>query len=78
MVITTQEFSSKQKSVAFNMKHRKCSFSRIENVLQRSSESVCKRWPCRDHREHLENPSKLWKQLSKPGILEKLKKKGRA
>jgi hypothetical protein len=56
------------------MKHRKCSFSRIENVLQRNSESVCKRWPCSDHREHLENPSKLWRQLSKQGILEKLRK----
>jgi hypothetical protein len=44
------------------------------NVLQRSSESVCKRWPCSDHREHLENPSKLWRQLSKQGILEKLRK----
>jgi hypothetical protein len=29
-ITTTQEFSSKQKSVAFNMRHRTCSFSRIE------------------------------------------------
>jgi len=43
-------------------------------VLQRSSESVCKWWPCSDHREHLENPSKLWRQLSKQGILEKLRR----
>jgi hypothetical protein len=28
--ITTQEFSSKYKSVAFNMRHRKCSFSRMK------------------------------------------------
>jgi hypothetical protein len=48
------------------------------NKLQRSSEGVCRWWPCNNHREHLENPSELWRQLSYKGILEKLKDKGRA
>jgi DNA integrity scanning protein DisA with diadenylate cyclase activity len=27
----------------------------------------CRRWPCNNHHEHLENPSKLWRQLSYKG-----------
>jgi hypothetical protein len=33
--------------------------------------------PCNNHHEHLKNLSRLWRQLSYKGILEKLKEKGR-